>query len=407
MKTLADTSDMTITQSSDELKDTNSFNQGGVISISFSHALHDTYAAFLPPLLPVFISSLALTKTLAGLLTIFLRGPSILQPFIGLMADRVNLRILVILAPAITGIAMSTLGIASSYGVLVILLLVAGISSASYHAIAPVVTGRLSGTKLGLGVGIFMVGGELGRALGPLVIALALKIVGLEGTTWLMTVGILGSGALFLALKDLPEGVSQPEEGKISWQKVARQLAATMFPLIALTFVHFFAVSALQVFLPTFLVENGFSLTYAAICLSVLQITGMVGALLGGAISDRIGRRRMIAISLIGTTILMLVYLSISGWIVYPILVVLGLCALSVVPVILAYVQESFPENRSLANGIYIGTNFFIQSATVILLGLAGDHYSLALGFKLSAFAPLLGLPILLMLPSKQDASVA
>ena len=146
------------------------FNAGQVTTISAGHAVHDTYTAFLNPLLPAFKENLALSNTWVGLLSVFMQGPSLLQPFIGHLADRVSLRYLVILAPGVSATAMSLLGVAPAYAILALLLMVAGLSSATLHSVAPVMAGRLSGKSLGRGMGFWMVGGELGRTLGPLVI---------------------------------------------------------------------------------------------------------------------------------------------------------------------------------------------------------------------------------------------
>ena len=176
------------------------FQTDRVVTISAGHAVHDTYTAFLPPLLPAFIESMSLSKAEAGLLTVFLQAPSLLQPFIGYVADRVSLRFVVILTPAVTATAMSLLGIAPSYAVLAMLLMVVGLSSATLHAVAPVIAGRLSGTRLGRGMGFWMVGGELGRTLGPLIIAAYFIFWpdDLSHTPWLMIGGWLtclcGSG---------------------------------------------------------------------------------------------------------------------------------------------------------------------------------------------------------------------
>ena len=135
------------------------FQTSGVAIVSSAHAVHDTYTAFLPALLPVLIEKFSLTNTAAGLLSVFLQIPSLLQPFIGHLADRKNLRLLIILTPAITGAAMSLLSIAPAYGYLIFLLVIAGLSSASLHAIGPVLSGTLAGNKLGRGMSFWMVGG--------------------------------------------------------------------------------------------------------------------------------------------------------------------------------------------------------------------------------------------------------
>ncbi len=144
------------------------FRTADVVVLSGGHAVHDTYSGFLAPLLPIFIQTLSLSKTEASLLMLARQAPSVFQPFIGHRADRSNLRFLVILGPAITGIAMSLLGVAPNYGSLVALLLVTGFASAAFHAVGPAMAGLLSGPNLGRGMGIWMLCGELGRTLGPI-----------------------------------------------------------------------------------------------------------------------------------------------------------------------------------------------------------------------------------------------
>jgi len=114
------------------------FETGRVATFAAGHALHDTYTGFLPPLLPVLISKFALSKTEAGLLTVFLQSPSILQPLIGHLADRISLRYLVFMAPAITATMMSLIGVVPGYVPLAFALVIAGLSSAGLHAVGPV-----------------------------------------------------------------------------------------------------------------------------------------------------------------------------------------------------------------------------------------------------------------------------
>ncbi|MCK5635019.1 MAG: hypothetical protein KAI06_08025, partial [Anaerolineales bacterium] len=105
--------------------DKESFQAAEVVTLSGGHAVHDTYTAFLAPLLPVLIEKFSLLKTEAGLLSLFMQSPSILQPVIGHLADSISTRYIVILAPAITGTMMSLLGIAPSYAILAIFLFIA------------------------------------------------------------------------------------------------------------------------------------------------------------------------------------------------------------------------------------------------------------------------------------------
>ena len=376
------------------------FHGGRVVIISAAHGVHDTYTAFLPSLLPVFIRGLALSKTQAGLLTVFLQAPSLLQPFIGHLADRISLRYLVILAPAMTAAMMSLLGAAPRYGVLALLLVLAGVSSAALHSVGPVMAGRLSGRSLGRGMGFWMVGGELGRTLGPIVVVSALQILTPTETPWLMVGGLLMSMLLFVLLRDVagrPPNVAEA----LPWGEALSRLRPLLAPLIGIVIARSFMVSALTTYLPTFLSEEGAGLFFAGASLSVLEGAGVVGALVGGTLSDRLGRRAVLFSSLLSTPLLMFAFLAADGWLHVPLLLLLGLSALSVGPVIMAVAQESLPENRALANGIYMALSFVLRSGVIVVIGAVGDWLGLRPAFALSAAAALLGVPLILLLPPK------
>jgi len=378
------------------------FQADRVLTISAGHAVHDTYTAFLAPLLPVFIANLSLSTTEAGLLTVFAQGPSLLQPFIGHLADRVSLRYCVILAPAVTATMMSLLGVAPGYGVLALLLMVTGISSASLHAVGPVMAGNLSGRNLGRGMSFWMVGGELGRTLGPILIVSAVRLLTLEGTPWLMIGGLLASAILYVRLKDVPGRPPNRGQG-LPWRQALRSLGPLLLPLVGIIVVRSFMVSALTTYLPTFLSEEGADLWFAGASLSVLEAAGVVGALLGGTLSDRLGRRLILLISMLVTPLFMFVFLALQGWVRFPTLLALGFTALSATPVIMALVQESLPENRALANGVYMALSFVLRSGVVVVLGALGDLFGLRLAFTASAVISLLGLPLILLLPGKRS----
>lgn len=372
-----------------------------VLTIAGAHAVHDTYTAFLPPLLPAFIEKLSLSNTQAGLLMVFMQAPSLLQPFIGHLADRVSLRYLVILAPAVSAVAMSLLGIAPSYAALALLLIVAGVSSAGFHAVAPVMAGRLSGKSLGRGMSFWMVGGELGRTLGPIIIVTTVQFVTLEGTPWLMVGGILASIVLYVRLKDLSGRPSTAGQG-LAWRQALRTMGPFLTPLVGIIVVRAFMVSALTTYLPIFLIEEGANLWFAGVSLSVLEAAGVAGALLGGSLSDRLGRRLILAISMLVTPLLTFAFLAVVGWARFPLLLLLGFSALSVTPVIMALVQESFPQNRALANGVYMSLSFLIRAGVILLLGVMADRFGMRLVFVASAVLSLLGLPIVLLLPARR-----
>ncbi len=385
-----------------DVSDKTRFETDRILTIASGHTIHDTYTAFLPPLLPALIERFTLSKTDAGLLTFFIQTPSLLQPMIGHLADRRNLRILVILAPAVSATVMSLLGIAPSFASLAVLLTVAGLSSASFHAIGPVITGRYAGKNLGRGMGIWMVGGELGRTLGPIVIVTTVSWFSLRGTAYLMPLGWLASALLFLMLRNASDARDDGDHG-LPWRSAIRKMKPILIPLAIILVGRAFVTFSLTTFLPTMLTEEGTEFWIAGASLTFLEAAGVVGALLGGSISDRLGRRSVLLFSFVVTPVLMFIFVGVEGWWQILVLVSLGFTALSVTPVIMALVQESYPQSKSLANGVYMALSSGLRSIVVILLGALGDWIGLSLAFRVSAILMLLTTPIVFLLPMKKQ----
>ena len=385
---------MTIEQTIDQPK----FQADKVAIISAGHSIQDTYQAFLPPLLPLLIEKFALIKTEAGLLSVFGNIPSLLQPLIGYLADRTGPRYFVILAPAVTAIMMSFLGVAPTYAVAAILLLVTGVSSACIHSTGPVMAGRLSAERLGLGMSFWMVGGEVGRVLGPLVIVAAVEYLQPEKTPWLAVVGILTSVFLYFQLRNFSH-VSTTHEAAPPWREALKSMRPVLLPVIAIILSRAFAFVSVATFLPTYLTERGTNLVMAGASLSVMQAAGVAGAFLGGTLSDRLGRRPVLIAGLSLTALTLFAFTSLEGWVLFPLLLALGFSMLSVAPIIMAVVQESFPESRALANGVYMAVSFVSSSLVSVLVGAIGDISSLRTAYYISAGLALVGLPFVLKLP--------
>ena len=377
------------------------FRAGKVSAIAAAHGVYDTYQAFLPPLLPLLIEKFSLIKTEAGLLSVFMTAPSLLQPFIGYLADRRSLRIFVILTPALTALAMSLVGIAPFYWLAAMLLLIAGLSSASLHATGPVLAGRLSASRLGLGMSFWMVGGELGRTLGPIIIVAAVSTLGVQRTPWLAVGGVLVSLWMAYQLRHLPRRHPESHQA-LPWKKAIITMRPVLIPLSIILVTRALAFVSVSTYLPTFLTEEGASLMLAGASLSVLEAAGVIGAMISGSLSDRIGRRPVMTFSLISTSLFIFLLLNLRGWLQFPALLGLGFGLLSMTPVVMAIVQESFPENRALANGIYMAVSFVSSSFATLAIGAIGDLFNLRTAYLLSAVLVLVGLPFLFRLPGSR-----
>lgn len=374
------------------------FQTDNVITIAIGHAVHDTYSAFLPTILPVLSQNLSITNTEAGLLSFFQQIVSIIQPFIGNLADKVNLRYIVFLAPGITASLMSLVGITPDYTLLVILMLLVGLSSAGIHTVGPATIGRLSGSKLGMGMSIWMVGGELGRALGPIVFVTAIRYLSIENTPWLMIFGWLASLLLFIRLKNIS---SQPADARsiIPWKKMVHQMRPILLPLMGIILLSGFLLACTSTYLPLFLTTEGANLWLAGASLTVLETAGVAGAFVSGSISDKVGRKIVLFISLIAASFFMFLFLNTQGLYQFIILFALGFTSLSTSPVMMAIIQENFPENRAFANGMYNAISFAIRSIDIVLVGILSDLFGLRQTFLISAIIMLLSIPVVFSIP--------
>lgn len=381
----------------------NGFQAEQVFVIASGHFIHDVYSAFLAPLLPLLIEKLSLTLTMAGSLSAFMQIPALLNPIIGRLADKSNARYFVVFAPAVTATLMSAMGLTSNYYSLAVILIVAGASVAAFHAPAPAMVARVSGQRVGKAMGWFMAGGELGRTLGPMIAVWAATTWTLEGMLRVAALGWVTSLILFWRLKEIP--IKKRERG--GFRKILPKLRAVFLPLTIILFFRTFMTVSMTTYLPLFMNMKGASLWLAGAALSIMESAGVVGALLIGSISDRVGRKSVFLIASISSPLLMIAFLNLSGWLLIPILLALGFTTLSIGPVFLALIQDHFPEHRATANGAYMFLSFFLRSVGMVLVGMAGDKIGLETAFLWSALISFLVLPGIFMLPAEPKAELA
>jgi FSR family fosmidomycin resistance protein-like MFS transporter len=377
-----------------------SFQSGQVATITSTHFLHDIYSAFLSPLLPLLIEKLSLSYTQAGSLTAFMQLPSLLNPLIGYLDDKINLRLLVIFAPAVTATTMSCLGLVPNYASLVLLLLITGLSVAAFHAPSPSMVVSVSGKRTGTGMSFYMAAGELGRTLGPLLVAWAVALFTLEGIWRLAILGWIASIIMYNRFRKLTMHV-QKQSGFRDMFPAATRLFT---PLLLIVFTRTFLVTGVGVYLPTLLTSEGSSIWAASRALAVYQLAGVVGALAGGTFSDRLGRKTVLFVAALISPLLIISFLNTSGWLQTVCLILGGLLSLSAQPVMLALVQDHLPRHRSVANGFFMAFSFLFQSLTSLIIGMMSDGIGLHQSFHYMALISLISVPLIFLLPRPEPA---
>ena len=378
------------------------FQWGGVLLVSITHFIHDVYSSFLSPLLPLLVEKLSMNLTQAGFLGTITQLPALINPLIGRWADQGNkIRWFIILAPSLTAIPMSLLGLAPSYGVVILLLFITGISTSLFHVPAPVMVARFSGNRKGQGMSFFMIGGEFSRTVGPLAAVGAVSLWGLEGYYPIMVVGFVSSIFIALRLKDSTVSISKSDPVPLlkSWKEIKAVMKPLAFILLARGFMH----GSLSTFLPIFIRQETGSLWLAGAALAMYEAAGVIGIFSSGPLSDKLGRKRVLGFLLMSAPFFLFLFVALPGWAKIPALICTGITLLSTTPVMLAMVQEQSKNSPSAANGFFMMVSFITRSAVILLVGISGDLVGLKTTYYICACLGLLGIPFLGMLPGKVE----
>lgn len=374
-----------------------------IILISLGHFIHDTYTSFLSPILPILIEKLGLTYTHAGALTVFLRLPAVLNPIIGIISDRIKMKYFVIVAPFITSVAMGLIGRAESYYMLAVLLLTAGFSASLYHVPAPVLIKRLSGERSGLGMSIFMIGGEGARTLGPILLMSIISVWGLRDIYKLIPVGFFTSILLFYYLRNVDEPIKFKNE-KNSEVKLLKELYEMRYVLTGMfgsIICKAFTASIIAAFLPVYLKGKGYSLFISGSSLSIVAGASVVGVCVSGPLADIFGKKNVLVAMGILAPIAMLIFLFSKTWFIIPSLILLGVCAFSTTPVVMALIQDVGEKIPAFANSIYMIFNFLITSLIVLIVSKFFDVFGITRTLYLCVICALSGLPFVFFIPKE------
>lgn len=330
------------------------------------------------------------------------QGASVLQPVIGHLGDKTNLRKYALIMPALTGISLSLLGTAPTFYIGLLLCLIAGISSASLHSILPALVARLSGKQVGKGMSFWMVGGEIGIMIGPLLVASVISIFSIKATPWLMIPGIVMSIVLSILLKDMPHhNVNTNLQAKVPM----KEMLAILLPLAGVVLMRSPLRTASEIYLPVYLIEQGVNPWLAGSSVSLLLGFGVAGTIAGGFLKDKFGFKAVMIMSIFFASLGMIFFSITSGVLQVASLALVGATSMMMLPVGLAFVQENFPNNRSLANGFYLATVFALNAVAGVVTGFMYDKIGGNSTFLLSGFISFLGIPFLFFLPKEGKTS--
>ncbi|MCM8745943.1 MFS transporter [Thermomicrobium sp. CFH 73360] len=379
------------------------WDAGGVALMSWAHFAHDLYPSFLGVLVPAIQAKLGVSLFWASAMVPAQQLPSIIQPFLGYVADRTSRRWFVVLTPGVAALALSSVGIAPHFSLVLLLLLVSGLASAAFHAPAVALVGEFGGQRLGRAMAIFMAGGELARTVAPLILTAVIAHFTLDGMPIVMVVGLAASLTLYLRLRtEASDAIARRYAGSVRLRALLRDRRRPFIGLLGSVVANTAAVTPPSFFLVEYLLQRGRSEWYGGLALSAFYASGIIGGLVGGSLSDWVGRRGALLLSSLGTAPLLALYLAIEdgSWLMLPLLVIIGVFATPPRSVTLALANDIAPEARGPLSGFTLATSFVAQSVLALAFGAVADAIGIERAFWLTVGASLAGVPFALLVPA-------
>ena len=368
--------------------------------ITLSHFCVDSYATLLQPLLPLLKANLGLSLAQTGFLGTIVSICNISQPLLGLWADRMARRWLVVGGLVLATVFAPLMGLAPDYLTLVGILALGGIGVAAFHPQVFSLAGELSGPRRSFGLALFIFGGTLGLGLTPLWAPTYTNHFGLENLPYVSIPGLL---FLLLLLRFIPLDNPNFANGKSNaqWRNLGDH-AGPLFLITAIVILRSVTGLGFGTFLALLAQERGLDLVAGGIPLGIYNIAGVVGALLVGYLADRIDPKPLVWGSLLLSVPPLYAFIYAEGALASNVLLFIGGGLLmSSNSIMVAMAQELSPENTGLASSLPLGFSWGLASLTLPLIGYFGDHIGVAETLKYLALLPILTAVLAFYLPSR------
>jgi FSR family fosmidomycin resistance protein-like MFS transporter len=347
--------------------------------LSAGHLVADLYGPALPAIIALLILQQGYSYLAAGLLiTVYNSVSSFAQPVIGWIHDRRGIGLPLGLSILISGLFIPLVGIAGDYLLILLCCAVAALGHAAFHPVALATTGHLSeDANRGRLLSYFVVGGNLGFALGPVAAGAALDAFGLRGTLLLALPAI---GIALLLLTFPPAGVRETRgTGPRTAGESGRPRAWTpMSVLLAASSLRAVVIFGSVAFLPAFLVGRGYDLLTANTLATAMLVAGVAGQMAGGTLSDRHGRKEIIVVGMALAIVTLAAFLFTGGWVSLLFLLLFGFALWSSFSVTLAIAHELMPGELGLSSGLLLGFSMGLGGLGVAAIGSLADSIGLA-----------------------------
>ncbi len=378
---------------------------------AFCHLLNDLMQSLLPALYPQLKQQFGLSFAQVGLITLtYQTTGSLFQPLVGFIGDAKPRPWLLPLAMVSTGIGIGMVAHVQSYGLLIAAAAILGLGSAVFHPETSRVVRLASGGRHGLAQSIFQVGGNLGSALGPLIAAFVVLAFGRPSMGWFTLVALGGFLTLSrLAMWHAAHGAERrsaaPQRAEHGLPK--RKVALALTVLLTLIFSKYAYLASFTSYYTFYLIERfGLTVRDAQLHLFAFLAAVAVGTVIGGPVGDRIGRKRVIWVSILGVLPFTLALPYADLFWTGVLSVIIGLVLASAFSAIVVFGQELMPRSVGLIAGLMFGFSFGVAGVAAAAFGQLADATSVATVYRLCAFLPILGV-LAVLLPDLRRRTAA
>lgn len=378
---------------------------------ALSHLSIELSNNYLPVIYPILIVTMGLTYAQVGFCALVSGvGTTLSQILFGHLSDRWGARRLVVVSIMWSGLLMGLVGLAGSYGSLLVLIGLGALGSAAFHPAGMAAAGSVVTRGRGAALSVFSVGGSMGSALSPLLIATVVGHWGLPGTLVLVPIGFLIGFIVYRQLgwgPDSQPGTTSSGTGPAVGEAVAGtgSLAALIL-VILMVQCRSWAYFGFVTYLPEWLLSRGWSLERSSEMLTVLVASVAVGALIGGAMSDWIGRWRVMAMTLGLLAPALWFFLSSAGAAQVVLLCLIGISIGGSFPVSIAAGQEAWPHRVGMASALVSGLGWLPGGIGASFTGFMADRTSLTTSLSLLAIPPIIGLVLAVIYAGYQPSVV-
>jgi FSR family fosmidomycin resistance protein-like MFS transporter len=349
-----------------------------IFGLSAAHLVTDLYTPVLPAILPLLILEHGYSYLTAGIIvTVFQLTSSFMQPIVGWLYDKKGIAVHISYSVLLGSVFISAVGLVDSYALILACAAIGALGHAFFHPSALGTVSKLAeDSSRGRLTSYFVVGGNLGFAIGPVLAGAAVGLFGLEGMIMLVVPGLVTAVVLRRILPP-PAMLPAHEGAKNGGSSVPRATIVAAAILVTGSAFRAWAIFAAMAFLPTYLTERGFDVMSANLVVTVMLLAGVAGQVIGGTISDRYGRKEYTLFGVAAAIPPFWIFLHSQGTVALLALFVFGFFLWSTFSVTVAMAHELVPGSVGLVSGLMLGLAVGAGGAGVAVSGYIADMYSL------------------------------